>query len=37
MDYVKDVLNEGFKKVRIIVIEKIKKVKEIVGFVGNIY
>ena len=37
MDYVKDVLNEGSKKARAIAIEKIKKAKEIVGLVGNIY
>ena len=34
---VKDVLNEGSKKARAIAIEKIKKAKEIVGLVGNIY
>ena len=37
MNYVKDVLNEGSKKARAIAIEKIKKPKEIVGLVGNIY
>ncbi len=37
MDYVKDILNEGSKKARAIAIEKIKKAKEIVGLVGNIY
>ena len=37
IDYVKDVLNEGSKKARAIAIEKIKKAKEIVGLVGNIY
>ena len=37
MDYVKDVLNEGSKKARAIAIEKIKKAKEAVGLVGNIY
>ena len=36
-DYVKDVLNEGSKKARAIAIEKIKKAKEIVGLIGNIY
>ncbi|EHI78423.1 hypothetical protein HMPREF9093_01322, partial [Fusobacterium sp. oral taxon 370 str. F0437] len=35
--YGKDVLNEGSKKARAIAIEKIKKAKEIVGLVGNIY
>jgi len=37
IDYVKDVLNEGSKKARAIAIEKIKKAKEIVGLIGNIY
>ncbi|MBQ3436935.1 MAG: tryptophan--tRNA ligase [Fusobacterium sp.] len=37
MNLVHEILNEGSKKARIIAIEKIKKAKEIVGLVGNIY
>lgn len=37
MDEVHDILKEGSKKARAIAIEKIKKAKEIVGLVGNIY
>lgn len=37
MDLVYEILNEGSKKARNLAIEKIKKAKEIVGLVGNIY
>lgn len=36
-DYVMEVINEGSKKARAIAIEKLKRAKEIVGLVGNIY
>lgn len=37
IDFVQDILNEGSKKARTIAIDKIRKAKEIVGLVGNIY
>lgn len=37
MDLVMDILNDGTKRARSIAIEKIKKAKELVGLIGNIY